>query len=128
MLREKGGHTRALWIAAAVSAATVVGASLAEAAGITWGDRPGVFERCLEARMDAWINARVALIVNEDPSAGDVDDLDVALWAVTALQGCEEQAGHGNQTSEGRFARHMAHWREHIYSITQAVRSRTGTD
>jgi hypothetical protein len=54
--------------------------------------------------------------------------MDVALWAVTALQGCEQQAGHGNQTSENRFSRHMAHWREHIYSIAQTVRQRVGAD
>ena len=48
-------------------AATMAGASLVQAASIAW-DRTGAFERCLEARMDAWINARAALIVNEDPS------------------------------------------------------------
>ena len=126
MLREKCGHTRALWIAAAMSVATVAGVSLAEAASITWGDRPGAFERCLEARVETWVNARAALVVNEDPSASEVDDLDVALWAVTALQGCEQQAGHGNQTSEGSFSRHMAHWREHIHSVAQSVRRRAG--
>src|SRR5262245_62580710 len=98
MLRETCGHCRALWVAIVAAVVIVAGASLVEAAGISWGDRAGAFERCLETRMDAWINARAALIVNEDPKAGDVDDLDVALWAVTALEGCEQQAGHGNQT------------------------------
>jgi hypothetical protein len=128
MLRERSGHSRALWVTVVAVTVTVAGASLARAAGIAWGDRPGVFERCLEGQMDAWVNARAALIVNDDPSASDVDDLDVALWAVTALQGCEQQAGRGNQTSEGRFARHMAHWREHIHSVAQAVLKRTGAD
>jgi hypothetical protein len=107
--------------------ATMAGASLVQAAGISW-DKPGAFEHCLDDRMNAWINARAALIVNEDPTAGDVDDIDVALWAATVLQGCEQQAGHGNQTSETRFSRHMAHWREHIHNVAQAVRSRTGAD
>ena len=73
-------------------------------------------------------NAKAALIVNDDPAAGDLDDMDVALWAVAALQGCERQTGHGNQTSEHQFSRHMAHWREHIHSVAQIVRQRVRAD
>ena len=127
MMRGKAGHWCAQWVVVVAVAATMAGASLVQAASISW-DRTGAFESCLEARMDAWINARAALIVNEDPTASDVDDLDVALWAVTALQGCEQQAGHGNQTSEGRFARHMAHWREHIHNVARSVRNMAGAD
>ena len=52
----------------------------------------------------------------------------MALWAVAALQTCETQAGHGNQTSEFTFSRHMAHWREHIHNVAQAVRQRVRAD
>jgi hypothetical protein len=127
MLHGKCGHLRALRAVAVAGLVTIAGPSLATAAGIAW-DRPGAFERCLDDRMDAWINTKATLIANEDPSAADVDDLDVALWAVSALQDCEQQAGHGSQSSERRFSRHMAHWREHIHKVAEAVRSRTGAD
>jgi hypothetical protein len=127
MLRERSGHRRALSLAVVALLSTAAGASIAKAAGIAW-ERVGVFERCLDDSMDAWVNAKASLIINEDPAASDLDDIDVALWAVTALQGCEQQAGHGNQTSERRFSRHMAHWREHIHKVAEAVRARTGAD
>jgi hypothetical protein len=128
MMREKAGHLRALSFAAVAVVTVVAGASLSvQAAGIAW-DRPGTFERCLEDRANAWVNSKALLVINEDPAAGDFDDLDVALWAVVALQGCEQQAGQGNQISERRFSRHMAHWREHIYNVAEAVRSRIASD
>ena len=127
MMRLLRGHSRALIVSAALAAA-IAGASIAaRAANLTW-DNSGQFEACLESQMSAWVNAKAALIINEDPAVADLDDMDVALWAVAALQGCEAQAGHGNQTSEGRFSRHMAHWREHIHEVAEAVRSKTGAD
>jgi hypothetical protein len=106
---------------------TAAGTHTARAAGIGW-DRPGAFEACLENQLNDWINAKATLLINEDPAAGDLDDMDVALWAVTALQGCEAQSGHGNQSSEHKFSRHMAHWREHIHTVAQIVRRRVGAD
>jgi hypothetical protein len=114
---------------AALTLAAIAGAAAAaQAAGITWGERHGQFESCLEDRANAWVNAKAELIINDDPAAGDVDDMDVALWAVTALQTCEQQTGQRSQTSEGRFSQHMAHWREHIYGVAQAVRQRVRAD
>jgi hypothetical protein len=128
MMREKAWHLRAFSVAVVAVVATIAGAALAaQAAGIAW-DTPGLAERCLEDEAQSWVNAKAAQVVNEDPSAGDVDDIDVALWAVVALQGCEQRAGHVNQASERRFSRHMAHWREHIFNVAEAVRSRTGAD
>jgi hypothetical protein len=103
------------------------GAQAADTSNIKWEMR-GQFEACLEGRLNAWVFAKAELILNEDPAASDLDDMDVALWAATALQDCETQAGHGNQTSEQRFSRHMAHWREHIHQVAQTVRRRSGTD
>jgi hypothetical protein len=103
------------------------GAQAADSSDIKWEMR-GRFEACLEDRMNAWVFTKAELILNEDPAAADLDDMDVALWAVTALQDCETQAGHGNQTSEQSFSKHMAHWREHIHKVAQVVRRRSGTD
>jgi hypothetical protein len=121
------GRSRAL-TACVVAVATIAGTSFAVgAANISW-DNNGQFEACLESQMTSWVNAKATLIINDDPAVADLDDMDVALWAVSALQGCEAQVGHGNQTSEGRFSRHMAHWREHIHEVAEAVRSKTGRD
>jgi hypothetical protein len=115
-------------VSAIAIAATLTGASLvARATTIVWEWR-GQFENCLEDHVNSWVNAKAELLVNEDPAAGDVDDLDVAVWAVTALQDCEQQTGYSNQASEHRFSRHMARWREHINSLAQAVRERVRMD
>ena len=76
--------------------------------------------------MHDWANSKATLVINEDPAAGDIDDMDVAIWAVDALQGCEKQTGQANLMSEGRFSLHMAHWRDHIHSVAQVVRQRFG--
>ena len=94
---------------------------------IRWEQR-GSFETCLEQRAAVWTFSKAHLVVNEDPSASDLDDMDVALWAVRALERCETQAGHGNQTSEHAFSRHMAHWREHIDAVVRTVRQRVKAD
>lgn len=126
MMRSKPGHGQIIVLMSAMAAAAA-GVQTASAAGIGWEMR-GAFETCLESRVHDWVNAKAELVINEDPAAGDLDDMDVAMWAVSALEGCEAQAGHGNQTSEKRFSRHMAHWREHIHSIAQTVRQRVRAD
>lgn len=126
MMRYKPMHGRGILFALSAMALTA-GLQAAQAASIGW-DKQGAFEVCLERQMDDWVNAKAALIINEDPAAGDLDDMDVALWAVTALERCEQQAGHGNQTSERRFSRYMAHWREHIHTVAQTVRQRVRVD
>jgi hypothetical protein len=127
MMRWMRGHSRALTASAVVVAAIASASLAARAANFAW-ENSGQFEACLETQMTSWVNSKAELIINEDPAVADIDDMDVALWAVSALQGCEAQAGHGNQTSEGRFSRHMAHWREHIHNVATAVRDRVGAD
>jgi len=115
-----------LLLSAIVLAATA-GVQVASAATISWEKR-GAFEACLDGRLNDWVNAKAALVINEDPAAGDIDDMDVAIWAVDALQGCERQTGQTNLMSEGKFSLHMAHWRDHIYSVAQVVRQRVRAD
>ncbi|NJO23703.1 MAG: hypothetical protein HC868_13240 [Sphingomonadales bacterium] len=126
MMRNGPGHGRCVLLIGVILL-TVAVSRVASAAGINW-DRQGAFEVCLESRLNDWVNAKASLVINNDPAASDLDDMDVALWAVTALEGCEAQAGHGNQTSEHRFSRHMAHWREHIHNVAQTVQRRVGAD
>jgi hypothetical protein len=78
--------------------------------------------------MDQWINSQAERLANEDPAAGDLDDSDVAVWAAGAIETCEGQAGRGNASSEIRFVKHMAHWREHIDAAAQDIRKRGSTD
>jgi Tfp pilus assembly protein PilV len=126
MLRNKPRFGRRVLLMSVIVLAAA-GTQAADAANVNW-ERHGAFEACLENQLNDWINAKATLVINEDPAAGDFDDMDVALWAVTALQSCEAQTGHGNQTSEHRFSRHMAHWREHIHSVAQTVRQRVRAD
>jgi hypothetical protein len=114
-----------LMSAIVLTAAT--GAQPVNAGAISWEKR-GVFETCLDDRLNDWVNAKAALVINEDPAAGDIDDMDVAIWSVEALQGCERQTGQTNLMSEGKFSLHMAHWRDHIHTVAQIVRQRVGAD
>ncbi len=107
----------ALFVAMAVSASA---ASISE--------RAGPFQACLDGRFEKWVDARAALVVNEDPKAGDIDDAAVAKWAVAVLEACRAQAGGGDQALEERFTKHVAHWRQHIYDRVQSIRERTRPD
>jgi hypothetical protein len=126
MMRNKSGHGRSIFLAGAIVLAAA-GSQSANAANIDW-ERRGAFEACLDDRRNDWVNAKAALIVNEDPAAGDIDDMDVAIWAVDALQGCERKTGQTNLMSEGKFSLHMAHWRDHIHNVAQVVRQRVRAD
>ncbi len=108
MMRNKPGHGRGVLLTCAIVLAATLELQAANAANISW-ERRGAFEVCLDDRSNDWVNAKATLVINEDPAAGDFDDMDVALWAVTALQGCEQQAGHGNPDVRGPvFAAHGA--------------------
>jgi len=126
MMRNKSGHGRGIFLVSAIVLAAA-GAQSANAANIDW-ERRGAYEACLDDRMNDWVNAKAALVINEDPAAGDIDDMDVAIWSVEALQGCERQTGQTNLMSEGKFSLHMAHWRDHIHTVAQIVRQRVGAD
>jgi hypothetical protein len=89
---------------------------------------PNAFEACLDAQAKAWIDARAALVLHEDPAAGDIDDRAVAAWTAQTLSTCAAKAGRGNDASERLFGRYMAHWREHIDAAVSAVRRRLPPD
>ena len=79
-------------------------------------------QACLDGRFDKWVKARVDLVLNEDPKAGDVDDAAVARWTSANLTACQAQAGGGEPDVEEQFAKRMSHWREHIYNAVQRMR------
>lgn len=124
MMRMLSGRRRGVLLTTAVLLSAIAGS--ANAASI-W-ERAGPFQACLEGRFEKWVNARAEFVVNEDASAGDIDDADVAQWTVAALDACRAQAGSGDQDSEARFTKHLAHWREHIYRLVQSIRERTRPD
>jgi len=124
MMRILCGRRRGVLLCVAVLATAIAGS--ANAASI-W-DRTGPFQVCLEDRLKKWVNARAELVVNEDPTAGDVDDAAVAKWTVETLDACRSQAGAGDQDSEARFSKHMASWRNHIYALVQNIRERAPPD
>jgi hypothetical protein len=104
-----------------------LGCSGAASAGIEWGTN-GAFQTCLDAQAKRWIDARVELVVNEDPAAGNIDDRAVAAWTTQAIETCAAKAGRGDQASEQLFVRYMAHWREHIDAAATLVRRRSRAD
>ena len=127
MMRKRLRHARCAIFASAAFCGLLAIASAGQAATLDW-ERGGPFEKCLQARMDQWIGTQAERVANDDPAAGELDDTDVALWAASAIEGCEAQAGRGDRASEMRFARHMAHWREHIDAVAQGIRQRGRAD
>ena len=113
--------------AAVLLCTAVARATFAQAAGIGWETR-GALQVCLDAEAKGWIDARAALVANDDPAAGDIDDAAVAAWAAQALKGCAAKAGGADAASEQRFVKYMAHWREHIYRVAEALRARARPD
>ena len=98
------------------------------ATGAQISERAGAFQACLDARFHKWVNARAELVLNDDPKAGDIDDAVVAKWTADALDGCRAQAGGADRAAEDRFAKHMSHWREHIYELVRSVQDRSRPD
>ncbi len=103
------------------------GSSALRAAGIEWNTH-GALEACLDAHVRIWIEARAALVLNDDPTASDIDDLAVAAWTVQTISTCQAKAGRGNAASEQLFARYMAHWRQHIDVAVREARRRSPPD
>jgi hypothetical protein len=111
-----------LWAAAAASDGA------AQASGIGW-EKPGAFESCLDAEAKSWLQAKVELVVNEDPAASEMNDTAVATWATEALKGCAAKAGSAaDAASEQLFMRYMAHWRDHIFQAADEIRRRGRPD
>jgi hypothetical protein len=107
--------------------AAVVGTIPASAAGIGW-EKQGAFQACLDAKAKAWIDAKVELVVNDDPDMGAIDDTGVAEWAARALKECGAKAPGGDPASELQFMKYMAHWRDHIYAAADEIRHRGRPD
>jgi hypothetical protein len=109
-------------------AVAIANGGSAGAAGIGW-EKPGAFQTCLDQQTKAWLDAKVELVVNEDPDAGQIDDAAVAGWVAEALKTCATKPGAtADAASEQQFVRYMAHWRDHIFKAANEVRSRGRPD
>ena len=95
------------------------------AAGIAW-EKQGAFQACLDAKAKVWIDAKVALVVNDDPDMGAITDQGVAEWAAEALKNCAAKGADAG--SERQFMKYMAHWRDHIFKAADEIRSRARPD
>jgi hypothetical protein len=119
------------WVAVPVGlsflAAAVANDSAAQVPGIGW-EKQGPFQTCLETEAKSWLQARVELVVNEDPAASEISDTAVATWAADALKGCATKAGGTDAASERQFMRYMAHWRDHIFRAADEIRRRGRPD
>jgi hypothetical protein len=120
------------WAAASIGlfvwAAAIANDSVAQAAGIGW-EKQGAFQTCLDAQAKAWLDAKVELVVNDDPNAGAINDAAVATWAVGALKECATKAGATpDPASEQQFVKYMAHWHEHIFKAADEIRRRGRPD
>jgi hypothetical protein len=107
--------------------AAVASDGSAQTAGIGW-EKQGAFQTCLDAEAKTWLQAKVELVVNEDPAAGKIDDTSVATWAAEALKDCATKAGGADAASEQQFMRYMAHWRDHIFKAADEIRRRGRPD
>jgi hypothetical protein len=117
-------HKGKLCAIAVLLAAAAQGAA---AAGIAWAKK-GEFETCLESNLDKWLAHRAEIEVNEAAVAARLDDAAVASWTVDTMAQCRARGGTAEATSEARFAKHMAQWRQHIYDIAAEIRKRGNTD
>lgn len=104
-----------------------VGCGSARADSIAWATQ-GPFETCLEASLDKWLQVEAALIVDEDPAAGRLNDAVVAKWTLETVAECRARNGTGDARSEDRFTTYMARWRNHIYDLASSIRQRGASD
>jgi hypothetical protein len=108
-------------------AAAAADNSSAQAPVVGW-EKQGAFQTCLDAEARTWLQAKVELVVNEDPAASKIDDTSVATWATDALKSCATRAGGADTASEQQFMRYMAHWRDHIFKAADELRRRGRPD
>src|SRR5262245_20272621 len=111
MMRKAYGWALAPTINLAALALLAATSGLAQAADIGW-EKHGAFQACLDAKAKAWLQAKVELVVNDDPNMGALDDKTVAGWAAGALQDCAAKAPGADAASERQFMRYMASWRD----------------
>jgi hypothetical protein len=126
-MRRNAYRWAALPTSLLVWAAAVAGDRTAQAAGIAWEKR-GTFQTCLDAQAKSWLDAKVELVVNEDPAVSEMNDTAVATWAADAIRGCATKAGSADAASEQQFMRYMAHWRDHIFTAADEIRRRGRPD
>lgn len=108
--------------------AAITNDGAAQAAGIGWEKR-GAFETCLDAAFTTWLDAKVEIVVNEDPAAAKINDAAVATWTAQALKGCATKAGAtAAPASEQQFVKYMAQWRQHIFKAADAIRLKLRPD
>jgi hypothetical protein len=107
--------------------AAVVADDSAAQSGIAWEKR-GPLQSCLDGRFKGWLDAKVELVVNEDPAASEMSDTAVATWAADALRDCATKSGGSDAASEQQFMRYMAHWRDHIFKAADEIRRRGSPD
>jgi hypothetical protein len=110
------------WRCIVLASALLVAAMPGPAPAAQIAQAASAFQTCLDGQFDRWVKARVNLVLNEDPSAGDVDDASVAKWTVEAATACRAKAGGSDAKVEERFAKRMGQWREHIYNGVQRMR------
>jgi hypothetical protein len=113
-----------LWIATWV----VPGATASAQAPGIGGEKPGAFQACLDGRAKAWIDAKVELVVNEDPDMGAINDASVAQWAAQAIKECGAKGAGADAASELQFMKYMSRWRDHIYMAANEIRRRSRPD
>jgi hypothetical protein len=127
-MRRNAYQWAAVPVGVLVWVATLANGNAAQAAGIKW-EKQGAFQTCLDAQTKAWLDARVELVANDDPAAGNIDDTAVATWAADTIKTCATRSGgNTDAASEQQFMRHMAHWRDHIYKAAEEIRHRGRPD
>ena len=90
--------------------------------------KAGPYEACLQAEAETWLNARAEDVVNGAESVKSLDDGQVAAWTVDTLKTCAAKGAAGDAGNDAVFAKHMAHWREHLYELARVIRAKGGSD
>ena len=111
---------RAHSIACACAVPLMATPATAPAAQVT--PTASAFQACLDDHVEQWLKARVNLVLNEDPAAGDIGDASVAKWTVETINSCRGLAGGSDAQIEQQFVKRMTQWREQIYNAAQRMR------
>ncbi len=113
--------------AALIVLAIAFGVAPVRAAGFEWQSR-GAYEICLEGEADEWLTNKAELLVANDAGVKALNDGDVAAFSIAAMRACSGKGAPASETSDGAFAKYMAHWRQHLYELAKVVRAKGGLD
>lgn len=116
---------RAALAAALLTLVVAAAPHLAYAASLTWATK-GPFETCLQTDVERWLNEQAERVVDQPAGVRGLDDAAVAAWTVEALTRCAKQGNAADATSEERFGKYMAQWRQHIYDLAARIRQKSG--